>query len=76
MVSRVGGDLADLYPAARKASVLFAYPPLGWWRRTAASMFGWLPSAVDGERLGDLERMIDGRMQARAEAEKARKERK
>lgn len=48
----------------------FAYWPPAHYRVQCALWFGWRPSQVMGERVGDLDRMIDAHVQASKEAAK------
>lgn len=42
----------------------FAHWPIEHYRVQCALWWGWRPSEVMGERVGDLDRMIDARVQA------------
>ena len=62
------GFSGELFPSAKP--VAFGFPPFGWYRRVCAAAFGWLPSDCDGERLGDVERMVDTLLKRAQEASK------
>jgi hypothetical protein len=56
----IGAQLA-YWPAVKPKA--YAYPPISWYRRTFAGWFGWPPTVVTEQTMGDLDRIADARLE-------------